>query len=71
MTISTQNLADTYAVLDPNLHVSLVQVSPALYENLDADFAGFSGHVLISIHEFSAKTPGAGTENREEPAGNT
>jgi mannose-6-phosphate isomerase-like protein (cupin superfamily) len=57
MTISTQNLADTFSVLDTDLNVSLAQVTPTLYQKLDADFSGFAGHVLISMHEFSADWP--------------
>jgi mannose-6-phosphate isomerase-like protein (cupin superfamily) len=57
MSITAQNLADTFSVLDPDLNVNLAKVTPTLYQELDADFDGFAGHVLISMHDFSADWP--------------
>ncbi len=52
-----QNLSDTFAVLDTDLNIHLEKVSPSLYANLDADYEGFKGHVLISTHEFAEDWP--------------
>ena len=57
MAISIQHLSDTVAVLDPDLNQNLVNVTPTLYQELDTDFDGFKGHVLISMHEFSDDWP--------------
>lgn len=48
-----KQLADTFAVLQPNLRIQAVSVTPTLYADLDSDYAGFKGHVLIAAHEFS------------------
>ncbi len=48
------NLFDRFAVLQPDLSVGTVPVSPDLYEELDRKFDAFRGHVLISAHSFSA-----------------
>ena len=57
MDISIQNLANTFAVLDPHLNVHLEKVTPSLYANLDKQYNEFKGHVLLSMHEFSADWP--------------
>ena len=51
------NIAETFAVLTPDLNVQTVAVTPELYEQLDVRFAGFKGHLLISQHEFSEDWP--------------
>jgi mannose-6-phosphate isomerase-like protein (cupin superfamily) len=48
------NLRDTVAVLKPDLAVETVVVSPDLYEELDARFNRFAGHVLIASYDFEA-----------------
>ena len=53
MTIQAQQLLETFAVLKPDLHVDPIAVSPSLYPELDRDYAGFAGHVLVSKHEFT------------------
>lgn len=53
MTIQTNVLSDTFAVLGPALNIEPVPVTPSLYPDLDAKFDGFKGHVLISSHEFT------------------
>lgn len=57
MAVTTSNLIDTFAVLKPNLQIQSVQVSASLYSDLDAEFSGFKGHVLIASHEFSEDWP--------------
>ena len=57
MAIPIRNSIDTFAVLKPNLEVQPVEVSPSLYSDLDAEFSGFRGHVLIASHEFSNDWP--------------
>jgi quercetin dioxygenase-like cupin family protein len=46
------NLAETFAVMKPNLSVDTVAVSPAIYQELDARYNQFKAHVLISSYEF-------------------
>jgi len=53
MKIESHVLTDTFAVLTPKLAVRPVGVGPDFYANLDRDFNGFKGHVLVAIHEFS------------------
>lgn len=57
MSVPIRNLANTFAVIDPDLRVHPVDVSPTLYESLDSNFAGFVGHVLMSMHGFSTDWP--------------
>jgi len=60
MTKNDENLhklAEVFAVLRPNQQIQPVPVTPKIYANLDADFGGFRGHVLISSHEFSEDWP--------------
>ncbi|MEJ8569367.1 hypothetical protein [Elongatibacter sediminis] len=64
------NISEQFAVLTPELAVKSVPVGPSLYDDLDRDFGGFGGHVLISSHAFESDlfiTPGEGTLNREQP----
>jgi len=51
------DLATTFAVLGPRLEVTTVPVTPSLYGNLDRDFDGFRGHVLVSLHTFDRDWP--------------
>ena len=51
------NLADTFAVLKPDLKVEPIEVTPTIYEDLGKNFDGFKGHVLISIFEFDCDWP--------------
>ncbi|MDH4048460.1 MAG: cupin domain-containing protein [Gammaproteobacteria bacterium] len=48
-----QMLAEVFAVLKPDQRIQPVPLTPEIYTNLNADFAGFKNHVLISSHEFS------------------
>lgn len=57
MAVPVRNLIDAFAVLKPDLRVEAVEVSPSLYADLDRDFSGFGGHVLIAAHEFSSDWP--------------
>jgi len=57
MTIDIRQIADTFAVLRPDLGVDAVPVTDDLYEKLDADYDAFRGHTLVSQHEFAADWP--------------
>jgi len=46
------NLQETFAVLRPDLRVQPVAVSPGVYQELDARFNGFKGHVLVASYAF-------------------
>ena len=47
-------LDETAVVLGPRGDAIPKPVSPSFYEELDAEFGGFAGHVLISEHGFGA-----------------
>lgn len=51
------NLNEVFAVLKPNLKLETVDVSPTIYEALDADFDGFKSHVLVSAYQFESDWP--------------
>ena len=53
MTTTIHRIMDTFAVLQPDLAVKPVPLSPTLYPDLDKNFNGFANHVLVSVHEFS------------------
>lgn len=57
MKFPVNSLTDTFAVLQPNLRVQAVEVTPSLYADLDSDYAGFKDHVLVSAHEFNDDWP--------------
>ena len=57
MHIPVNQLAETFAVLTPDLAIRTVPVTPTVYDDLDTSFGGFTGHVLISMHEFDADWP--------------
>lgn len=57
MDIAIHQLAETFAVLKPDLRVQPVGVAPGFYEALNADFDGFGGHILVAMHEFSRDWP--------------
>ena len=46
-------LEKAFAVLKPDMSVEPIPVTPELYDRLDADYAGFKSHVLISSFVFS------------------
>jgi mannose-6-phosphate isomerase-like protein (cupin superfamily) len=48
------NLGSTFVVLRPDQSAALVEVSPKVYEELDRQFQGFKGHVLVSSYSFDA-----------------
>ena len=48
MTIPIDNATETFAVLQPNLDVQPVPVTPSLYADLDTRYSGFKDHVLIA-----------------------
>ena len=51
------NLASTFVVMNPDLRAATVEVTPAVYEELDRRFDGFKGRVLVSCHRFDADWP--------------
>lgn len=53
MTIPTNMLNETFAVLGPELAIKPVKVTPSFYTDLDANFNGFKDHVLVSSYDFS------------------
>jgi hypothetical protein len=55
--IQTRALARVFAVLTPDLSLEPVAVTPGIYEELDARFDHFSGHVLVSEFGFSEPWP--------------
>ena len=57
MNLSVENLAQVFAVLKPDLSVQQVNNEPSLYADLDKNFAGFKGQVLVAIHELSEDWP--------------
>ena len=46
------DLASTRLILNPEADAIPKAVTPNFYGELDAEFDGFAGHVLISQHEF-------------------
>lgn len=47
------DLDAVFAVLRADLSVDTVAVTPTLYTELDQRYAGFKGHTLVAIHEFT------------------
>ncbi len=52
------DLKITRLVLGPRLDATTKAVTPDFYAELDRDYAGFAGHVLIAEHAFSEPWPG-------------
>jgi quercetin dioxygenase-like cupin family protein len=52
MTARAFDSASTFAVLGPDQGVSLVDVTPGVFEELNRRFNGFHGHVLVSQFSF-------------------
>lgn len=53
----TLDLAKTFAVLQPDQRVALVELTPTVYAELDRRFDGFKGRVLVSVFGFAADWP--------------
>ena len=51
------DLASTRLILNPEADAIPKAVTPNFYGELDAEFDGFAGHVLISQHEFDEAWP--------------
>ena len=51
------NLATERAIFAPGLEVKTKALSPTFYPELEAEFNGFAGHVLISQHHFVEDWP--------------
>ncbi|MEM9302221.1 MAG: hypothetical protein AAGE01_08935 [Pseudomonadota bacterium] len=63
---TVRSLGDAFAILKPDLRVDTLDVTPEIYAQLDAEFAQFKDHVLISLYRFESDWP---TWERH-PAGN-
>jgi len=50
-------LQNTFAVIKPDLSVETIDVSPTLYQDLDARFDQFRSHQLVSTYEFTEDWP--------------
>jgi quercetin dioxygenase-like cupin family protein len=51
------NLTTERAILTPGLEAKTKVLSPTFYPELEAEFNGFAGHVLISQHHFAEDWP--------------
>ena len=51
------NLATERAVFTPSLDAKTKALSPTFYPELETEFNGFAGHVLISQHHFAEDWP--------------
>lgn len=54
MTRPARHLVQVFAVAQPDLSVTPVQVGPMLFAELGRDFDGFRGGILVSEFAFSA-----------------
>ena len=50
-------LQNTFAVIKPDLSVETIDVSPTLYQDLDARFDQFRSHQLVATYEFTEDWP--------------
>lgn len=50
-------LAEVFAVVNPDLSVSTVPVTPSIYTDLETNFDHFKGRVLISEYAFTTDWP--------------
>ena len=51
-------IRETFCVLTPDMALQYLPFTgPAFYEDLDARFGDFAGHVLMSCHTFNAPWP--------------
>lgn len=57
MPVAVHQLTDIFAVLKPDLKLQPVPVTPTFYQDIDREFSGFGGHVLIALHEFTEDWP--------------
>jgi len=51
------NLATQSAIFTPSLDAKTKALSPTFYPELETEFNGFAGHVLISQHHFAEDWP--------------
>ena len=51
------NLFETYVVNGPDLRSATIDVSPTIYQELDAKFEGFKGRRLVAAHHFEQDWP--------------
>ena len=55
--MSPRNLQTEFAVLQPDLQMDPVNVTPTLFEELGQRFDGFKGRVLVSAFQFDSDWP--------------
>jgi mannose-6-phosphate isomerase-like protein (cupin superfamily) len=51
------DLSSTFVVLGPGQGAEPVEVTPTIYQDLDARFGGFKGHTLVARYEFAMDWP--------------
>ena len=55
--LGPHDLDQTRMILGPSGLVTLKDVSPTFYQELDAEYDGFRGYVLVQTFEFSEPWP--------------
>ena len=55
--MGSDNLSTTFAVLRPDQSVARVEVTPAVYQELDQRFDGFRGCALVATFSFESDWP--------------
>lgn len=51
-TNSAANLASTFAVMNRKFKIDSLPVSDSIYAQLDEQYDGFAGHLLVACHSF-------------------
>ncbi len=51
------DIGTTSLILDPGGKATPKRITPSFFDELDAEFDGFAGHLLISRHEFDTAWP--------------
>jgi len=54
---AASSLFETFVVSGPDLRATTVEVTPTLYQELDARFEGFKGRTLVAAHRFERDWP--------------
>lgn len=57
MPAQQRNIARDFVVFTPDMDAMPERNRPTLYQELDRDYAGFAGHVLVSQYSFSDSWP--------------
>lgn len=53
MSSSQHNLARDFVVFNPRMDAVPERNRPSLYQDIDRDYDGFAGHILVSQHSFT------------------